>query len=178
MPAVYSDSDPSESSRQPAYVLNAWIAEQLDEVRHTHLRHLSQLCERLQSEALGWDPARLAQGLLVLAGVGHIHAHVCLDGKEPAQTVHFENLPSLAHHDDHGDHADDADHVDVENDLIPQGLLFKAPNHDVPLFLLVLAVLPTLEAPASQEYSTVHSFSLIHPPPSLLPPSRAPPVRS
>src|SRR5690606_13890768 len=69
---------------------------------------------------------RTAMLLTVLVVVGHIHSHLCLDGQEPALSVHFEAFNG---HPDHADdHYADAEHVDVENELVPQGLLAsKAP---------------------------------------------------
>jgi hypothetical protein len=112
--------------------------------------------------------------LLVLCGAGHIHSHVCLDGQEPAELVHFENLGG---HPDH--HEDDAVHADVENELMPQILLTKAPDQDSPLFLIAASLLTTrLQPPPRPHYLAVADSDTHHPPDALLPPSRAPPSYS
>jgi hypothetical protein len=63
MRGVYSETDPDETPRQPAYVLSAWIAEQLQDVRQAQLRRLEQLRARLQSDAFQWDCRPLAQDI-------------------------------------------------------------------------------------------------------------------
>lgn len=110
--------------------------------------------------------------LLVLAGVGNIHSHLCLDGQEAAVSVHFENLNG------HPQHAAEEVHVDVDNELMTQVLPGKAPDQDSPLFLTACFLLFCLRLPSSPHY-IVHQDSDYHQsPPDLLPPSRAPPHHS
>jgi|Laugrespbdmm15dd_1035085.scaffolds.fasta_scaffold76617_2 hypothetical protein len=111
--------------------------------------------------------------LLVLSGVGHIHNHICLDGKEPAELVHFENLGG------HPDHHEDDIHADVENELMPQVLLTKVPNQDSVLFLLTCSLLLCQHQPRQrQHYLTSDDHQNPRPPSELLPPLRAPPAHS
>jgi hypothetical protein len=110
--------------------------------------------------------------LMVAMVVGHIHSHRCLDGQEPALSVHFEAFSG------HPDHDGDDHHDDVENELVPQGLPGKAPDHDAPLFLLSLSLLFTFR-PLPRQLQLQHRDDTYHPPPrQLLPPARAPPSRS
>jgi hypothetical protein len=107
--------------------------------------------------------------LLVLGGVGNIHSHLCLDGQEPAVSVHFENLKG------HPDHEDDEVHVDVENELMAQALPGKAPDQDNPLFLTALCFVFCVRLPQSQHYITRHDSGSYEDPGWLLPALRAPP---
>lgn len=122
--------------------------------RHNHLLHTALL-------------------MLVLSGVGHIHNHVCLDGQEPPELVHFENLGG---HPDH--HADEV-HTDIEKELIPQVLLTKLPDQDSSLFLITCSLLLSQRQPLQRPHYLAFADRNIHPPPSaLLPPLRAPPAHS
>lgn len=109
--------------------------------------------------------------LLVLCNTGHIHNHVCLDGQEPADLVHFENLGG---HPDH--HEDDAAHSDIENELIPQVLLTKTLNQDSPLFALSVALMLTERLPLQRpHYLAIDAHRINLQPSALKPPSRGPP---
>ncbi len=112
--------------------------------------------------------------LLVLCGAGHIHNHVCLDGQEPADFVHFETLGG---HPDH--HDDDAAHADVENEMMPQVLLTKVMDQDSSLFLISFSLLMMQRlAPRPVQYVAVDEKEFHRPPSALLPPLRAPPSHS
>ena len=112
--------------------------------------------------------------LLVFCGAGQIHNHVCLDGQEPAALVHFENLGG---HPDH--HDDDAAHSDIENELLPEGLLTKTLDQDGPLFAVALSLVLTERLPLQRPHYLLMDATSLHPPPFvLLPPSRAPPAYS
>ena len=63
MPAVPSDEEPNGAPRQPPYVLSAWIADQIADLRKAQVRRLIDLCARLQSEAFEWDDGPLAQSV-------------------------------------------------------------------------------------------------------------------
>lgn len=111
--------------------------------------------------------------LLVLSGAGHIHNHVCLDGQEPADLVHFENLGG------HPEHEDDATHVDVENELMPQVLLAKTLGQDNPLHFATLSLLFSERPPVQGPYYLAGTASSHYLQPSeLTPPSRGPPTYS
>ncbi len=112
--------------------------------------------------------------MLVLAGAGHIHNHLCLDGQEPAALVHFENLGGHPEH-----HEDDAAHADIEKELMPQVLLTKMPDQDSSLFLIACALLLYEHQPLQRPLYLAFDDTDIHNPPSeLLPPLRAPPTLS
>jgi hypothetical protein len=110
--------------------------------------------------------------LLVLAGVGNIHSHLCLDGQEPAVSVHFENLSG------HPNHDDDEVHVDVENEMMTQMLPGKPVDHDNPLFLAAVCFLFCVRAPQKQHYIVLRESDFDQAPAYLQPPLRAPPHRS
>ena len=112
--------------------------------------------------------------LLVLTGVGNIHSHLCLDGQEPAVSVHFENL--LHGHPDHAD--DEAAHVDVDNELIAQVLPGKSLNQDTPLFLAACLFVLCVRRPAQQHYVVQNDDSFYEAPAWLQPAPRAPPHHS
>jgi hypothetical protein len=110
--------------------------------------------------------------LLVLAGAGSIHSHVCFDGQEAPLTVHFENLSG------HPDHHDDEIHVDVENKLLPQAVPGKPADQDAPLFMIAVLFLFITPKSQPQRYRTHRDLDFHHPPADLLPPLRAPPANS
>jgi hypothetical protein len=110
--------------------------------------------------------------LLVLAGVGNIHSHLCLDGQEPAVSVHFENLNGHPDHDD-----DAATHVDVDNELMAQVLPGKSLDHDNPLFLAACLFLFCVRAPQKPHYIVQLDSGFYQPPAHLLPPPHAPPLQ-
>lgn len=112
--------------------------------------------------------------LLVLCGAGHVHNHVCLDGQEPADLVHFENLGG---HPDH--HEDDAEHADIENELMPQLLLTKTLDQDSPLIGFALSLVLTTRLPAQRpHYLAAGGPGVYLQPPDLTPPARGPPSYS
>jgi len=110
--------------------------------------------------------------LLMLAGIGNIHSHRCLDGQEPAVSVHFENLSG------HPDHDEDPAHVDVENELMAQLLPGKPADQDSPLFLAACLFIFCIRAPQKQQYLVESESSFYQAPDHLQPPPRAPPHRS
>ena len=110
--------------------------------------------------------------LLVLAGIGNIHSHLCLDGQEPAVSVHFENL------DTHPDHEGDEAHVDVETELMVQVLPGKSLDQDSPLFLAACLFMFCMRVP-QQKHHLVQRDSHYYQSPSYLQPHlRAPPHHS
>lgn len=112
----------------------------------------------------------IALVLLVLAGIGNIHSHLCLDGQETTISVHFENLNG------HPKHIGDKAHVDVDNELIAQVLPGKVVDQDAPLFLSVTALLFSLVPPNRQQYRITASLTFQHTHSAFLPPLRAPPA--
>jgi hypothetical protein len=62
--------DEGNEERQPPHVLAAWVGELLAEVRATHVRHLSQLRVRLQSDAFEWDNSAIAQAISAVHSAG------------------------------------------------------------------------------------------------------------
>lgn len=132
---------------------------------------------------------RAAMLMTVLLVVGHIHSHLCLDGQESGVSVHFETFSGHPDHDDDhaleiaGHHHDgdiDQHHNDVENELVPQGLLAsKAPGHDAPPVLLLAFALQLAYQPSSSQLHYQRRDELNHPPHvPLFPPSRGPPSYS
>jgi hypothetical protein len=127
----------------------------------------------MRSQQPAFALLHLALLLLVLSGVGSIHSHRCLDGQEPAFTVHFENLNG------HPEHAVDEAHVDVEQDLTAQALPVKAPDQDSPLFLTALSFLFfCVRLPQRPPHGVQRDNHFHQPPSALLPPLRAPPHHS
>lgn len=114
----------------------------------------------------------LAMLVLVLAGLGNIYSHLCLDGQEPQVSVHFENFSNHEAHDE-GSYV-----ADVERESIPDGLLVKSPNQDDQLFVLAVSLLLELQAPEHAHHVLVTDFIVPHAPFEVLPPTRAPPVHS
>src|SRR5688572_14677818 len=110
--------------------------------------------------------------LLVLAGVGNIHSHLCLDGQEPPVSVHFENLSG------HPEHAADEVHVDVENEMMAQALPGKSVDYDNPLFLAAACFVLCIKAPQRQHYIVLRESDFDQAPAYLHPPLRAPPHHS
>jgi hypothetical protein len=110
--------------------------------------------------------------LLVLSCVGNIQSHLCLDGQEPAVSMHFENLSG------HPEHAEEEQHVDVENDLVPQVMPGKTLDQDSPLFLIAVSLLLNLEQLQPQIFVVQDGVDFIQPVAALLPPLRAPPIYS
>jgi hypothetical protein len=110
--------------------------------------------------------------LLVLAGVGNIHSHLCLDGQEPAISVHFENLNG------HPDHEGDKAHDDVDNELMTEVLPGKSVDQDNPLFLAAVCFLFCVRVPQRQYYVVHRESRLTEIPAYLQPPLRAPPHHS
>lgn len=110
--------------------------------------------------------------LLVLAGIGNIHSHLCLDGQEPAVSVHFENFSG------HPDDEDDEAHVDVETELMVQVLPGKSIDQDSPLFLAACLFMFCMRAPQQQHYLVRRDSLFYQAPAYLQPPLRAPPHHS
>ncbi|MGH8454317.1 MAG: hypothetical protein ACRESW_07175 [Nevskiales bacterium] len=117
--------------------------------------------------------------LLVLACVAilamrvtGVHLHLCLDGQEPAQSLHW---------DDAGVHDDEAhasgSHSDVDLSLLDEGLVKKLPSgFDLPAMLvlafafLILAPIVTSLRPEQGRFRPVASIRFFQPP------LRAPPL--
>ncbi len=110
--------------------------------------------------------------LLVLAGVGDIHSHLCMDGQEAAVSVHFENLNG------HPDHAGDKAHDDIDSELIAQVLPGKSLDQDTPLFLAACLFVFCVRRPAQQHYVVQNDNSFYEAPAWLHPAPRAPPHHS
>lgn len=107
--------------------------------------------------------------LLILASMGNIQSHLCLDGQEPLFSLHFEKM------DLHSQSAEDA-HDDVDTDVTPQGLLAKAPMLDDQLFALALSLVIEFSSPRLLHYFEQGDSDFHQAPAALLPPPRAPPV--
>lgn len=106
---------------------------------------------------------------LMVAGVGNVYSHVCLDGQEPLVSLHFENFNG------HPDHAEDEQHVDVENAVMLQPLPGKVFDHGHAVPLLAVFFLFCLQ-PVARPTLAVHDRIRVVPAPlTLRPPLRAPP---
>lgn len=111
--------------------------------------------------------------LAVLAmRVTGVHLHLCLDGQEPAQSLHWSDSGM---HDD-VEHASTT-HADVDLSLFSEGLVKKMPSgFDLPALLALafalfsLALIPTFQRP---EPTRVRAHSFIR---FFQPPLRAPPL--
>jgi hypothetical protein len=66
MAGYREDNEPQEPG-QPAYVLGAWVHDQIADLEQVPLRHLADLQPRLRSTVHDWDSAPLAQALTALA---------------------------------------------------------------------------------------------------------------
>lgn len=110
-----------------------------------------------------------ALAFMVLANLGHAHAHLCLDGQEPPAVVYFENFG--------GDllHLEEDVHVDVERELAQQMLSSSNAQQGAMVFLLACSLLlPAAEAAGQPLPVSAEPLSYLSPP-RLGPPSRAPP---
>lgn len=109
--------------------------------------------------------------------VGDVHAHLCLDGQEPAISLHFENL------DGHPDHSeDDQEHNDYEYEIETSTLQVQLSklsklNH---YYLLNLSFEEVLSRTLVSLviFIPIDDFVLKTKSLSVLPPLRAPPVIS
>lgn len=110
-----------------------------------------------------------ALAFMVLANLGHAHAHLCLDGQEPPAVVYFENFGGNPFQ-----HADDV-HVDVESELTSQMLSNTKAQQGVMVFLLACSLLFSVPEASGQAFSASLETIDYLPPLRLNPPSRAPP---
>lgn len=108
---------------------------------------------------------------LVFQQAGDIHSHFCLDGKEPAVSLHFENLGGHPDHDE-----EEQVHNDYESELSINALQAKSSGTD---FVYLINLFPELFTVLSgqQNFSITVIESFIQKDSSAyLPPLRAPPV--
>lgn len=110
-----------------------------------------------------------ALAFMVLANLGHAHAHHCMDGQEPPVVVYFENFGGGPLQ-----HADEV-HVDVESELTSQMLSATKAQQGVMVFLLACSLLIPLPEASGQSFSVSLETIDYLSPPRLNPPSRAPP---
>ena len=108
---------------------------------------------------------------LLTLWVGGVAMHYCLDGLEPAVTVHFENL------DGHIEHGLDSGHNDFEKQALSDNLVSKLIDLDLKPFFVVLYVL-TIIASYSKVNFRQQKVPVYFSPEVLLPPLRAPPLHS
>lgn len=109
---------------------------------------------------------------LVLAGIGNIHSHLCLDGQEPLVSVHFENLNG------HPNHEKEEAHVDIDSELMAKVLPGKSVDQDNPLFLAAVCFLFCIRVPQERYYVVNRESGFSESPAYLQPPLRAPPHHS
>jgi hypothetical protein len=115
--------------------------------------------------------------MLLLSSVGNVYGHLCLDGQEPAVSVHLDNLKGVS--ELHADHEGDAQaHNDYEVALQSSALVLKIkPLQDfvqvlpVSILVQVIEYKPAFHTPDS-------SVPVWQAPATLYPPLRAPPVFS
>ncbi|HXG28622.1 MAG TPA: hypothetical protein VNJ47_07230 [Nevskiales bacterium] len=100
-----------------------------------------------------------------------MHLHLCLDGQEPAQTLH---LTDSGVHDDEGHAA--GGHADVDLSLPGDGLVKKLSGFDLPVLLAFLVTLVTIvraPIPLRPGPARIRSTASIR---FFQPPLRAPPI--
>lgn len=120
-------------------------------------------------------PKRLFGVLAVLSfllvNTADIHSHFCLDGQEPAISLHFENFSG------HPDHAvDEQAHSDFENEVSLKTLKSKSTDLST-LFLTSSDNAILLEESYSSKVNfTLDELQLPVSPSGIRPPLRAPPV--
>lgn len=106
-----------------------------------------------------------------MANMAEVHSHFCLDGQEPALTVHFENLVG---HPEHGEK--ESEHNDLESEVSLQTIKVKSSD----LTKAWLAVLDTgvLLTNSLIQKVTFQLDEILFPqkPDRILPPLRAPPI--
>lgn len=113
----------------------------------------------------------LAVFAFLSVNIGDIHSHFCLDGQEPAVTLHFENLNG------HPEHAwDEQAHNDYENEISLKSLKTKTSELSK-LFISVSEIgMPSAVYSPQKISSTLDERLLPQKPASVLPPLRAPPL--
>lgn len=109
----------------------------------------------------------------LLVNIGNIQNHLCLDGQEPAYTVHFENFNGHPTHDEN-----DEPHNDIEYDVS-----VKSINGKTFQFAKFVAIVISSELLPNTETSITHTpvaATSLPPqqPKGTLPPLRAPPLLS
>lgn len=113
----------------------------------------------------------LAVMAFLLVNVGDIHSHFCLDGQEPAVSLHFENLNG---HPEHGE--DDFEHNDVEFEVSLKSIKIKTSDFSKLLLSATDSGIPFSYNFVLKTTSTLDEILLPQKPDSILPPLRAPPV--
>jgi len=113
----------------------------------------------------------LAVFAFFMVNVGDIHSHFCLDGQEPAVSLHFENLNGHPGHI-----GDEEPHNDFESEIFLKSL--KTKSSDISkLFLSVSdADIPSAYVYSIKVSPTLDEALLPQKPASVLPPLRAPPI--
>ena len=107
----------------------------------------------------------------VLVNIGDIHSHFCLDGQEPAVSLHFENLGGHPDHD-----VEDQEHNDFENEVTLKSLKTKTSDLSK-LFVSIAEEGISFEITSSEIIShPLEEWLLPQRPASILPPLRAPPI--
>lgn len=113
----------------------------------------------------------LAMMAFVLVNVVDIHSHFCLDGQEPAVSLHFENLQG------HPEHQEEDDlHNDYESELSVKTLLAKSKYFSDFLPLASISVIFALIPSDTPVLLPGHELILFPNPAVLSPPLRAPPL--
>lgn len=121
-------------------------------------------------------PRRSALGILAvlvffMVGMADVRSHFCLDGQEPAFTVHIENL------DGHPEHSEeDADHNDLESEISLQTLKAKSTDLSKAWPVVLVTGIPPVNSQVQKISSRLDGFLLPQQPANLLPPLRAPPL--
>ena len=113
-----------------------------------------------------------ALAFMMLANLGHAHAHLCLDGQEPPAVVYFENFGGNPLH------LEEDVHVDVERELAQQMLSSSNAQQSVMVFLLACSLLLPVPEATGQPLPLAAEAVVYFSPPRLNPPSRAPPYLS
>jgi hypothetical protein len=70
MRSSLTETEPGSPTRQPPYVLAAWVEEQLADVRNVQVQRVVQLGTRLRTEAFDWDNTDLAESITALHAAG------------------------------------------------------------------------------------------------------------
>lgn len=113
----------------------------------------------------------LAVLALVSVNIGDIHSHFCLDGQEPAVSLHFENLNG------HPEHiGDEQAHNDYENEFSLKSLKTKTSDLSKLFFSTSELGIPRASSISQKISPMLDEILLPNKPNSVRPPLRAPPL--
>lgn len=115
----------------------------------------------------------IALVFLLFLQAGDLHSHFCLDGQEPAVSLHYENLNGHPEHEQ-----DEYTHDDIENEVNTVMMLVKAKFSSIDMAVNFQAGISfSLANPAPRLAVSPDSHQTADPSVTL-PPLRAPPANA